>query len=279
MAEKIQFKIVEEEEKPKFRVVEEKKEGEEELKISMGMPKVAGKSWQERFENILNDVVERIERLENSYRRLADDVESLRDNVSEIETNIHELTALYDALSAQFNPFIDLTPQQRRVISGEASVESEEEIEELTEEEEEELPEAEELEEIPQELEEITEEKKEIKPERRYILADIPDNSQSHMMAIKWTEFMLEKVGPSNIRKLLEYYRNLRWISDRVVSKIMHQVKGFDTEKIEPEYDDWRMSTDDHMKTLVFLEKIKGGDIGSLHMEEVQEVAEDIKRG
>ena len=33
------------------------------------------------------------------------------------------------------------------------------------------------------------------------------------------------------------------------------------------------------MKTLVFLEKIKGGDIGSIHIEEIHGIAEDIKKG
>ncbi len=270
----------------------EEKKSTDELKMSMSYPKGTAGTWQERFEGILNDILNRMERLENTNNTLSDELSEIRENVNELETNIHELTALYDAISAQYNPFIDLTPQERRVIGGSeveqvtetmAPVEAElpEELsEELTLEaeplQEEELAPAEMLEEAPPAP--VEEFPRQIQ-RGGYILPDIPENSLSHMTAIKWTEFMLEKVGPGNIRKLLEYYRDMRWISDRVVNKILHQVLGLNTEKIEAEYDTWKMSTDDHMKTLVFIEKIKGGDVGSIHAEEVQDWAEDIKRG
>ncbi len=271
----------------------ERKQSTEELKITMDYPKGATGNWQERFEAILNDILSRLERMENNYNALSDEISELREHVNEVETNIHELTALYDAISAQYNPFIDLTPQERRVIGGGALVEEESEgeviEEELTPEGEEVIVESE-LKEAPgeeltaaEELDEFSimtqvQPKRERVSKESYILPEIPDNSVSHMMAIKWTEFMLEKVGPGNIRKLLEYYGNLRWISDEVVSKILHQVMGLNTENIEAEYDTWKMNTDDHMKTLVFLEKIKGGDVGTIHAEEVQDWADDIKR-
>ncbi len=276
------------EEKKEFRIIEEpekKKEEKEELKVKVGMPSTSGGSWQERYENIINDVLGRLERVENNNNVLSDEIEEIKESVSEIETNIHELTALYDALSAQYNPFIDLTPQQRKIIGGEEiknedvneknEVEEEEVEEEIEGGEEENLPPAE-----PIELQENIEEnvKKEVKREKGYILSDIPDNSESHMIAIKWTEFMIEKVGAENIRKLLEYYRMMRWISDGVVNKIMHQVRGLNTGDIKPEYQTWKMDTNDHMKTLIFLEKIKGGDMGTIQAEEIKEVVEDIKK-
>ncbi len=256
-----------------------KEEKHEEMEISVSYPKSAGGSWQERFENILNDVLARIEHLENNYNLVSDSVEEIKEHVNDLETNMHELTALYDALSAQYNPFIELKPKE---IEDEMSEESngdeivmEESAEELE-------PEAVEMEE-PSEMLELEEdfEEKEV-PEKKkieYLLPTIPDNSLSNMMAIKWTEFMLEKVGPRNIGKLLEYYRSMHWISDAVVRKIMHQVMGLITDNFSSEYDTWKMSTDDHMKSLVFIEKIKGGEVGTIHAEEVQELAEDIKKG
>ncbi len=268
------------------------KKRDEELKVKMAYPKGTAGTWQERFEGILNDILNRMERLENSHNTLSDEISEIRENVNELETNIHELTALYDAISAQYNPFIDLTPQERRVIGGETiqveatseestSIESElpenlsDELSLEAEPMEEELAPAESFEELaPPQAETPM-----LQPRGGYILPDIPENSLSHMTAIKWTEFMLEKVGANNIRKLLEYYRDMRWISDRVMNKILHQVLGLNTESIEAEYDTWKMSTDDHMKTLVFIEKIKGGDVGTIHAEEVQDWADDIKRG
>ncbi len=265
---------------------------EDEMGMHLTTPKTAGGgSWQERFEGILNDVLSRMERLENTNNALSDEISELRENINELETNMHELTALYDAISAQYNPFIDLTPRERKLVSG-GEVAPVEEEGAGTEENAEEFEVAE-IEEVPSEEGEVLQtegfeelgmgealvEARPQRVERGYILPDIPDNSMSHMMAIKWTEFMLQKVGPKNIRKLLEYYRSLRWISEKVVNNVLHQVQGLNTENIEAEYDTWKMNTDDHMKTLVFIEKIKGSEVGTIHAEEVQDIANDITQG
>ncbi len=261
--------------------ISEKEEKQEEMEMTVRYPKSAGGSWEERFENILNDVLARIEHLENNYNLVSDSVEEIKENVNNLETNMHELTALYDALSAQYNPFIELKPneiesEKMSVENGMEETSVETNVDNLGDEEEIDMEEPSEMINLD---EEIPEQEVAQKNKIEYLLPSIPDNSLSNMMAIKWTEFMLEKVGPKNIGKLLEYYRSMHWISDAVVHKIMHQVMGLITEDFSSEYDTWKMDTDDHMKSLVFIEKIKGGEVGTLHAEEVQEVAEDIKKG
>jgi len=269
-----------------------KNEPSDEIRVPMGYPKSKAPMQNARMDNVLNDIFSKLEMMENNYSTFADTIEELREKVESIEANMHELTALYDALSAQYNPFIELTPEEKKMPTTEEEPQ-EEVMEESIEESEEgdtlfkegdELNEDELLGELSEgeALEPVMEEEKPQQVQQRYegyLLPSIPDNSMSHMMAIKWTEFMLEKVGPKNIGKLLEYYQAMHWISEVVVRKIMHQVMGLDTEHFESEYDTWKMQTSDHMKSLVFIEKIKGGDIGTLHAEEAEDIAETIKRG
>ncbi len=277
-----------------FKVASEapKNEPSDEISVPMGYPKSKAPMQNVRMDNVVNDIFSKLEMMENNYSTFADTIEELREKVESIEANMHELTALYDALSAQYNPFIELTPEEKKMPTAEDETQGEimeENLEENDESEsifnEDELNEDELLGELSEgeSLEPAIEE--EAKPQQvqqryeGYLLPSIPDNSMSHMMAIKWTEFMLEKVGPKNIGKLLEYYQAMHWISEAVVRKIMHQVMGLDTEHFESEYDTWKMQTSDHMKSLVFIEKIKGGDIGTLHAEEAEDIAETIKRG
>ena len=267
-----------------------KNEPSEEIKVPMGYPKSKSPMQSARMDNVVNDISSKLEMMENNYSTFTDTIEELREKIEGIEANMHELTALYDALSAQYNPFIELTPEEKKMPATEEESQGEIIEETLNENEggeelfkEDELNKEDFLGELSEgeSLEPATEDSKsqQVQHHEGYLLPGIPDNSMSHMMAIKWTEFMLEKVGPKNIGKLLEYYQAMHWISDAVVRKIMHQVMGLDTEHFESEYDTWKMQTSDHMKSLVFIEKIKGGEIGTLHAEEAEDIAETIKRG
>jgi flagellar protein FlaD len=92
---------------------------------------------------------------------------------------------------------------------------------------------------------------------------------------------MLERVRRDKISLLLDYYRDVGWISETVKSQIMTYARGElqDVTKYDVEHEnddllagyedddlpedykkvtDWRLSAEDHLKSLLFLKKMAG---------------------
>ena len=93
---------------------------------------------------------------------------------------------------------------------------------------------------------------------------------------LKWAKYISAKVRPSQVHKLLDYYRDLGWIDKDIEEKMLTYFDGsrldsqgedmIDSDTIitedgkvitEESEDAWKMSMDDHSKSLEYIGKIK----------------------
>ena len=190
------------------------------------------------LEGEVKDLRGEMERISYLLRSL----EGLRNAMKDIESTVSELSGLYDLISANVNPFIEMPPLRRRdEIVKEAGGGTEgdpgEEFQELTE--------------IFEEEEEPFEEEWETP------VADL----ESEEWVLKWTHFLLEEVGKAGLEDALNYYINLGWIDDPLLEKVKEIARGTRVPLKNREgrkKGSWKMNMDDHIKSLEYLKRIKG---------------------
>jgi flagellar protein FlaD len=112
------------------------------------------------------------------------------------------------------------------------------------------------------------------------ILEEITYDYRTVIIVMRWVEFMFERVTRDRISALLDYYKDVGWISETVKSQIMAYARGeiqnilrFEPDDVDEEtlidsplkqpsdykkVSDWRLSADDHLKSLLFVTKIAG---------------------
>lgn len=139
-------------------------------------------------------------------------------------------------------------------------------------------------------VEEVKEEAKEIpkveeKPEEpimferaKYRLEKLPNDATSIIIAMKWLDFLLERVGLNNLSDVLEYYIDLGWISEEVHMQLMKLARGIKLIK-EP---DWkpteRLTLEDHIISLLFIERLRGGKISRDFLDRLYQEISFIKK-
>jgi len=119
---------------------------------------------------------------------------------------------------------------------------------------------------------------------KKPLLTSIPHDFLTLVIVIRWIEFLFERVTRDKISLVLDYYVDVGWISEDVKSEIMSYARGElqDVTKYLPseeggedlfqglptptaapykKVEDWRLSADDHLKSLMFIQKIAGIEI------------------
>jgi len=123
------------------------------------------------------------------------------------------------------------------------------------------------------------------KHNKKPMLAYIPHDYLSLVMVMRWIEFLFERVTRDKISLVLDYYVDVGWISEDVKSEVMSYARGEmqDITKYMPseesredvfrelpqtptsapykKVEDWRLSADDHLKSLLFIQKISGLEV------------------
>ncbi len=179
-------------------------------------------------------------------------LEGLKNTMKDIESTVSELSGLYDMISANVNPFIDIEPfrpsngnglNHDRIIdqggvvhegrgSGETTFSELSDI--FTDDDEEDAI-------------------KEMSPVKAFDL-------RSEEWALRWTQFLIDKVGKEGLEMTLDYYRDLGWIDEGIIDKVMDISRGTvgPPRKREEGKVRWRMNAEDHVKTLEFIRNIRG---------------------
>lgn len=201
------------------------------------------KSMSEFNESVkieIQEITESISHMERSIGELDD----IREGYSSVEKNLRELSVLYDLVSAQFNPFIDTELLDENIQKGglSALVEKEQDKTFLNE-----------------------------------------------YWTLKWIEFLSEKTKQSQIPNLLAYYKKIGWIDDEIENKVLTYLSGSKSEIIEgledeeviveEDEDAWKLSIDDHSKSLIFIEKIKGKKVDEKSLQAIEQETSKLKAG
>ena len=100
---------------------------------------------------------------------------------------------------------------------------------------------------------------KPVEEETQYRLSDIPEDAVSMTLVFKWLEFLVSRVGVSNLPDILDYYNKIGWISNKVILKVLRFAKNmkiaFDDEALRPRD---KLSPSDHIVSLLYIEKLAG---------------------
>jgi len=122
------------------------------------------------------------------------------------------------------------------------------------------------------------------KHNKKPLLAYIPHDYLTLVLVMRWIEFLFERVTRDKMSLVLDYYVDVGWISEDVKSEIMSYARGemqdvtkyMGQEEVREEVfrdlpvptaapykkvEDWRLSADDHLKSLLFVQKIAGLEV------------------
>ncbi len=153
-------------------------------------------------------------------------LEGLKNTMKDMETTVSELSGLYDLISANINPFIDIPPLQRK---RDIELEEDEEVEEF-------------------------------KPVSE-IFGDEEEwgrDLESEEVIIKWALFLVERVGKEGLESVLDYYIDLEWIDEALQDRIMGVARGMSFPPVhgEGKKASWKMDADDHVESLGYIKRI-----------------------
>ncbi|UCE81046.1 MAG: hypothetical protein JSV94_01010 [Methanobacteriota archaeon] len=122
------------------------------------------------------------------------------------------------------------------------------------------------------------------KHNKKPLLAYVCHDYLTLVLVMRWIEFLFERVPRDRISLVLDYYVDVGWISEDVKSEIMSYARGemqdvnkyMEYEEAREEVfkdlptpdaatykkvEDWRLTADDHLKSLLFIQKIAGFEI------------------
>ncbi len=106
-------------------------------------------------------------------------------------------------------------------------------------------------------------------------LTSLDNRAETSIILLNWLEFLLEKVGRNNLGEVLEYYIEIGWISECVCDKMIAYANGIDYYVERPT---WKLLTDDHMRSLMFIEQLKGKKLDRTLLSRLERDAEKVTR-
>ena len=107
-------------------------------------------------------------------------------------------------------------------------------------------------------------------------LTKIVKNSTNTKLCMEWLEFLMELVGRNNLPEILAYYEELEWINDAVRLELMRYAEGIDFYVEKP---DWKLSPDDHVKSIWFIERLAGVKVDKNQLSVIERDIKKVKGG
>ena len=255
----------------------------------------------------------KLERHDSIIGSLENEISEIRKVNEEVQDNIKRLLDIYEVVSQKINPFIDMSEKREMPITPDAVIPPEEPSA-VPPPVFEEFPRSMPKEEIPSETIIHEEERREsrhpetkekaMRTEEGPILKHIKKDYYTIVLLMRWIEFLFERVKRDKITLLLDYYVDIGWISKEVKSEIMAYARGevqdvtkyFPEEELEAEIEtpagtirapkpriykkveDWRLSAEDHLKSLLFIMKIAGVEVNKDRLNSLEQEIEKFKK-
>ncbi|HLH86728.1 MAG TPA: FlaD/FlaE family flagellar protein [Thermoplasmataceae archaeon] len=116
------------------------------------------------------------------------------------------------------------------------------------------------------------------KAHRKAKLETIGDDVLSLMVALRWLEFLLDNYGPENTADILDYYESIGWISSSVKEQMIKFTKMTGIISPVQEYK-VKPTIQDHIVTMLFIEKLNGGEISRDLIEALERDFRMLKKG
>ena len=192
---------------------------------------------------VVEDLEKEVERLKDSMNVVKESIKNVNTKLEDLEKTMGQLASIYEIVMNQLNPFLDEDEKALPVRP----------------------PKTERQPAQPTSPAPAPEEpKKEIvqppQPERAPEEVVLPQidltNPKIIETVIDWARFMVEKVGHQGIDDLLQYYVDIRWISQDVAEIMKKYTEGIRVD-IEPDVESIQLDPEDHAKSLEYILTIK----------------------
>lgn len=107
-----------------------------------------------------------------------------------------------------------------------------------------------------------------------YPLAEIPNDPESVVILMKWLQHLVDKVGKDNLNDVLEYYIDIGWLSEGIISNLIEYSEGITEEKREGEEQPMKkpsdLQTKDHIESLLYIQRLKGEQPDSYFLHRIE---------
>jgi flagellar protein FlaE len=111
-------------------------------------------------------------------------------------------------------------------------------------------------------------------------LEDIPDNDPvAIILALKWLEYLCERVGSENVPDVLEFYYMLGWLGDKALTKLLKFLKGIKVDEENVVEGSGKLNIADHIISLLFIERLNGKQISAGLLDKIEWELRKIKKG
>lgn len=106
-----------------------------------------------------------------------------------------------------------------------------------------------------------------------YPLQEIPNDPENVVVLMKWLQYLVDKVGKDKLLNVLEYYVDIGWLSDAVITNLIEYSEGI-TEEIregeEQRKNPSNLQTKDHLQSLLFIQRLKGEQPDSYFLNRIE---------
>ena len=107
-------------------------------------------------------------------------------------------------------------------------------------------------------------------------LDHLDKNPMTAVVLLNWIEFLMERVGRNNLMDALDYYVDIEWIGEHVRDTMLAYARGIDYYVEKPT---WRLLPEDHTKSLIFIERLRGHRIDRNMLSTIEREMSKVKHG
>ena len=100
------------------------------------------------------------------------------------------------------------------------------------------------------------------------LLSDIPNDPKSVVIAMKWLQFLINKVGAKRVPEVLNYYVDIGWLDERVKLRLLEYCEGL-AEEGSSDAREGGLTARDHIQSFLFIQKLLGREINNLLVEQI----------
>lgn len=107
-------------------------------------------------------------------------------------------------------------------------------------------------------------------------LDHLDKNPMTAVVLLNWIEFLMERVGRNNLMDALDYYVDIEWIGEHIRDTMLAYARGIDYYVEKPT---WRLLPEDHTKSLIFIERLRGHRIDRNMLSTIEREMSKVKHG
>lgn len=108
-------------------------------------------------------------------------------------------------------------------------------------------------------------------------LAKIPTDPESIVITMKWLQYLVDKIGKTNLSDVLSYYVDIQWLTDDVRLDLIEYAKGITDEEHHAK-EHYNLTTNNHIQSLIFIQKLKGKEVDERFILKINREMEKIEK-